>query len=132
MKESFACDGQSGSYTDIDHADVIALYGCNMAETQTVLWSRVLDRLAGPNPPAVVCVDPRETPVARAATVHLAPRPGTNVMLMTGLLHEIVRNGWIDRGYIEAHTVGFPELEKQLGTIRRDGPPRCATSRSTT
>lgn len=52
LKESFACDGQPGSYTDIDHADVIALFGHNMAETQTVLWSRVLDRLAGPAHPA--------------------------------------------------------------------------------
>jgi anaerobic selenocysteine-containing dehydrogenase len=114
LKETFACDGQPGSYTDIDHADVIALYGHNMAETQTVLWTRVLDRLAGPNPPKVICVDPRETPVARAATVHLAPRPGTNVMLMNALLHEIIANGWIDRDYIQAHTVGFAELEKQM------------------
>ncbi|WP_100498386.1 molybdopterin oxidoreductase family protein [Geodermatophilus chilensis] len=114
LKETFACDGQPGSYTDVDHADVIALYGHNMAETQTVLWTRVLDRLAGPNPPKVICVDPRETPVARAATVHLAPRPGTNVMLMNALLHEIITNGWIDREYIAAHTVGFDELEKQM------------------
>ncbi|MGY1634404.1 molybdopterin oxidoreductase family protein [Geodermatophilus sp. SYSU D01186] len=114
LKESFACDGQPGSYTDIDSADVICLYGHNMAETQTVLWTRVLDRLAGPNPPAVVCVDPRETPVARAATVHLAPRPGTNVMLMNALLHEIVGNGWIDRAYVDAHAVGFAELEQRV------------------
>jgi anaerobic selenocysteine-containing dehydrogenase len=114
LKETFACDGQPGSYTDIDHADVIALYGHNMAETQTVLWTRVLDRLAGPNPPKVVCVDPRETPVARAATVHLAPRPGTNVMLMNALLHEIIENAWIDREYVRKHTVGFDELEKQM------------------
>ncbi|MGY1837651.1 molybdopterin oxidoreductase family protein [Blastococcus sp. SYSU DS0510] len=116
LKETFACDGQPGSYTDIDDADVIALYGHNMAETQTVLWSRVLDRLAGPNPPKVICVDPRETPVARAATVHLAPRPGTNVMLMNALIHELIANGWIDQAYIEAHSVGFPELEKQTAS----------------
>ncbi|MBN1093207.1 molybdopterin-dependent oxidoreductase [Blastococcus sp. TML/M2B] len=122
LKETFASDGQPGSYTDIDSADVIALYGHNMAETQTVLWTRILDRLAGPNPPQIICVDPRETPVARAATVHLAPRPGTNVMLMNALLHEIVGNGWIDREYIEAHTVGFDELEKRV----RDYPPEVA------
>jgi anaerobic selenocysteine-containing dehydrogenase len=114
LKETFASDGQPGSYTDIDSADVLALFGHNMAETQTVLWTRVLDRLAGPNPPKVICVDPRLTPVARAATVHLAPRPGTNVMLMNALLHEILGNGWIDRDYIDAHTVGFDELEKQV------------------
>ncbi|PYF97842.1 Molydopterin dinucleotide binding domain-containing protein [Georgenia satyanarayanai] len=119
LKESFGCDGQPGSYTDVDHADVIALYGHNMAETQTVLWSRVLDRLAGPNPPQIVCVDPRLTPVARAATVHLAPRPGTNVALMNGLLHEIVANGWVDDEYVAAHAVGYEELATRV----QDYPP---------
>ncbi|WP_435769500.1 molybdopterin oxidoreductase family protein [Nocardioides sp. SYSU DS0651] len=114
LKESFACDGQPGSYTDIDHADVICLYGHNMAETQTVLWSRILDRLAGPQPPKVICVDPRQTPVADAATVHLAPRPGTNVMLMNALLHEILSNDWVDHEYVDAHAVGFDELQKML------------------
>ena len=122
LKESFACDGQPGSYTDIDSCDVMALWGHNMAETQTVLWSRMLDRLAGPNPPQVVCVDPRETPVARAATVHLAPKPGTNVALMNGILHEVLRNGWVDSDYVEAHTVGFAELEKRV----KDYPPERA------
>jgi anaerobic selenocysteine-containing dehydrogenase len=110
LKESFGTDGQPGSYSDIDHADVICLYGHNVAETQTVLWCRVLDRLAGPNPPRIVCVDPRRTPVAEHATVHLAPRPGTNVMLMNALLHELVEHGWVDHDYVEQHTVGFEEL----------------------
>ncbi|MEV4255218.1 nitrate reductase [Spirillospora sp. NPDC049652] len=114
LKETFASDGQPGSYTDIDHADVIALFGHNMAETQAVLWSRVLDRLAGPEPPAILCVDPRPTPSARAATLHLAPRPGTNVALMNGLLHEIIAAGHIDRDYLDAHTVGFDELEERV------------------
>ncbi|GAA1149323.1 molybdopterin oxidoreductase family protein [Nesterenkonia lutea] len=114
LKESFACDGQPGSYTDIDHADVIVLYGHNMAETQSVLWMRVLDRLAGPNPPQVICVDPRPTEVARYASVHLAPRPGTNVALMNGLLHEIIAHGWVDQDYLDAHTVGYAELQKRV------------------
>ncbi len=123
LKESFGCDGQPGSYTDVDHADVIALYGHNVAETQTVLWTRMLDRLAGQDPPTLVCVDPRDTPVARAAResggVHLAPLPGTNVALMNGLLHEIIGHGWIDREWISAHTVGFDDLAAQVA----DYPP---------
>ena len=118
LKETFACDGQPGSYSDVDHADVIALFGHNVAETQSVLWMRILDRLAGPEPPRLVCVDPRRTEVARAAEesggVHLAPIPGTNVALMNGLLHEIIANSWVDQEYVEAHTVGFAELTKQL------------------
>ncbi|ORV59547.1 molybdopterin oxidoreductase [Mycobacterium fragae] len=115
LKESFGCDGQPGSYTDVDHADVIALFGHNVAETQTVLWARMLDRLAGPTPPAIVCVDPRRTPVAQHATVHLAPLPGTNVALMNGLLHEIIAHDWLDHDYIDSHTVGFDELRSRVG-----------------
>jgi anaerobic selenocysteine-containing dehydrogenase len=122
LKESFGCDGQPGSYTDVDHADVIALFGHNVAETQTVLWTRMLDRLAGTNPPAIVCVDPRLTPVARYATVHLAPLPGTNVALMNGLLHELIAHDWLDHNFIDSHTVGFDELRSRI----QDYPPERA------
>ncbi|MGY4646560.1 anaerobic selenocysteine-containing dehydrogenase [Mycobacterium sp. URHB0021] len=123
LKQSFGCDGQPGSYTDVDHADVMALYGHNVAETQTVLWMRLLDRLAGSNPPALLCVDPRPTPVARHATVHLAPLPGTNVALMNGLLHEILAHDWVDHDYVEAHTVGYGELHERVADFP---PPRVA------
>ncbi|MBT2502866.1 molybdopterin oxidoreductase family protein [Curtobacterium sp. ISL-83] len=114
MKESFGSDGQPGSYEDIDSCDAIVLYGHNMAETQTVLWMRVLDRLAGPNPPLVVCVDPRETEVARLADVHLAIRPGTNLALMNGLIRELFENGWVDEDYTAAHTIGIDGLRKAV------------------
>ena len=114
LKASFGCDGQPGSYTDIDHADVIALYGHNMAETQSVLWMRILDRLAGPNPPAILCVDPRRTPVAEHATIHLAPRPGTNMALMNALVRELIETGAVDRDYVDSHTVGYDALAEQV------------------
>jgi len=113
LKESFGCDGQPGSYADIDHADTIVMYGHNMAETQAVTWMRVLDRLRGPNPPKLVAVDPRPTPVAEEADLHLRPKNGTNLALLNALLHEIIANDWVDHEYIQAHTVGFGELEKR-------------------
>lgn len=110
LKESFGCDGQPGSYTDVDHCDTLLLFGHNVAETQTVLWSRMLDRLDGPDRPRLVVVDPRRTRVADQADVHLAIRNGTNVALLNALLHELIANGWVDRDYVNAHTLGFEEL----------------------
>src|SRR4051794_9840608 len=110
LKESFGADGQPGSYTDIDSCEAIFLYGHNMAETQTVLWSRVLDRIAGPDRPQLVCIDPRDTEVARHADVHLAVRPGTNLALMNALVHEVLANGWIDEEYVRRHTLGLDDL----------------------
>jgi anaerobic selenocysteine-containing dehydrogenase len=114
LKESFGCDGQPASYRDVDFADTIALFGHNVAATQSVLWMRMLDRLEGPNPPKLVVVDPRRTPTAARATMHLAPRPGTNVAIMNALLHEVIENGWVDQDYVDAHTVGYPELQKMV------------------
>ena len=114
FKESFGADGQPGSYTDIEHCDAIFLYGHNMPETQTVLWTRILDRTRGEDPPRIVCVDPRRTAVAeeaeRTGGVHLAPRVGTNLALMNGLVRELFVHDWVDHGWVTAHTIGVDEL----------------------
>jgi len=114
LKESFGCDGQPGSYDDVHHAEVIALFGHNVAETQPVLWRRMLDRLEGPQPPRLIVVDPRLTVPARRADIHVALEPGTNLAFMNALLHEIIANDWVDRPYVDAHTVGFEELRRQV------------------
>nr|WP_231747680.1 molybdopterin oxidoreductase family protein [Auraticoccus cholistanensis] len=120
MKASFGTDGQPGSYTDVDHCDAIALWGHNVAETQTVLWMRMLDRRRGPNPPAMLAVDPRSTPVAREADVHLAVRNGTNLALVNGLLREIITRGWCDEEYVAAHTIGFEGLQRVVDPYTPD------------
>ncbi|NUR87851.1 MAG: molybdopterin oxidoreductase family protein [Nonomuraea sp.] len=112
LKASFGTDGQPGSYTDLDFCDAIALWGHNVAETQTVLWARMLDRRRGPAPPAMIAVDPRETPVTREADVHLAVRPGTNLVLMNALIRRLIERGWYDPDYVEAHTIGFADLRR--------------------
>jgi ferredoxin-nitrate reductase len=123
LKESFGTDGQPGSYTDLDHCDAMFHFGHNVAETQTVLWARMLDRLEGSDPPLHVTVDPRRTAVARHSTLHLPVRPGTNVALLNGLLHEVIRNGWVDHAWVEAHTRGFEALEQ---TVAAYPPARVA------
>ena len=40
---------EPGSYADLDFCEVLFCFGHNVAATQTVLWSRILDRLAGPD-----------------------------------------------------------------------------------
>jgi anaerobic selenocysteine-containing dehydrogenase len=114
LMESFGTDGDPGSYNDLNEASTILLMGHNMANTQTVLWTRILDRLEGPNPPTLIVVDPRTTDTAKKADIHLKPRLGTNVALMNGLLNLIIEAGNIDEEYIEAHTVGFEKLKETV------------------
>jgi anaerobic selenocysteine-containing dehydrogenase len=88
-----------------DFADTIFLVGHNMAATQTVLWTRIMDRLAGPNPPTIIAMDPRETTVGHAAKtsggVMLGLKTGTNLALLNGLLRILLKNPeWHDKEYI--------------------------------
>jgi ferredoxin-nitrate reductase len=110
LKETFGTDGDPGSLTDLDLCDTMFLVGHNMAETHTVSWARVLDRLHGPDRPRLVVVDPRPTKVATEADVHLALRPGTNLALLNGIQHELIANGWIDDAFVQRHTIGFEGL----------------------
>jgi ferredoxin-nitrate reductase len=97
LKETFGTDGAPGSLTDFDSCDALFAVGHNMPETHTVLWSRVLDRLRGPDRPRLVVVDPRRTKMAQEADVHLALRNGTNLALLNGIQHELIANGWVDQ-----------------------------------
>jgi ferredoxin-nitrate reductase len=112
LKASFGTDGQPGSYTDFDTTETILLCGHNMASQQTVLWMRILDRLEGLNPPKLIVIDPRDTFTAQKATIHLAPRVGTNMAIMNGLLNLIIESGNIDEEFIFNHTTGFQNLAK--------------------
>ena len=115
MRESFGSDGQPGSYNDIDYTDCIMLVGHNMSATQTVLWSRILDRLAGPDPPTLIVIDPRTTNSAKEAHLHLAPHVGTNLALLNGIQHLLFKKNYINNAYVAEHTVGVDELKEVVG-----------------
>jgi anaerobic selenocysteine-containing dehydrogenase len=114
LKETFGCDGQPGTVKDVDHCDTILHVGINTAATQTVLWMHELDRSNGRTPPRSVVIDPRRTEPAKAADVHLAIRPGTNVAILNGLAQQLLENDWIDREFVELHTIGFDALEQTV------------------
>jgi len=75
-----------------------------------------VDADAGPPPwpdrPKLVVVDPRPTPAARQADVHLAIRNGTNLALLNGIQHDLIANDWVDHQFVDAHTIGFDQLRK--------------------
>ena len=116
LMESFGTDGDPGSYRDFDLTDCMFVVGHNPAHTQTVLWARILDRLHSANRPALIVADPRRTPTAREATVHLAPQLGSNLALMNGLLHLLIRAGHVNLEWVHAHTVGYHDLEHTVST----------------
>ena len=62
------------------------------------------------SPAKIVVVDPIRTETAAAADLHLQPRPGSDAALAFSMLHVMRRKGLFDKGYIDAHTIGFDEI----------------------
>ena len=109
-KRSFGSDGPPGAYDDLEHADVILLIGANIADNHPILCHR-LEK----NPKRTLIVaDPRVTKTAMMADLHLPLKPRSDIALINGMMHILIRAGLIDRDYIENHTNGFAELESFL------------------
>ncbi|HUP02807.1 MAG TPA: molybdopterin-dependent oxidoreductase [Bryobacteraceae bacterium] len=109
-KASFGSDGPPGAYDDLEKADVILLIGANIADNHPILC-QYLD--ANPNRTLIVA-DPRVTKTAMMADLHLPLKPRSDLALLNGMAHIMIRHGLIDRDYIASHAAGFDELAKFL------------------
>ena len=113
-KMSLGSDAPPCAYEDIDAADLIFIAGSNTALAHPVLYRRIEEARARNPALKVVVVDPRATVTARAADLHLALRPGSDVALFNAMLHVIVRDGLLNAAYRAAHTENFDGLRKLL------------------
>src|SRR6266850_1071332 len=90
-----------------EHSKLIVAWGSN------VTWSNLhivpiinRARRAGAK---LVIVDTRRTKIAEQADLHIALRPGTDVVLAWAVAAELERRGGLDRAFIERHVQGFEE-----------------------
>jgi nitrate reductase (cytochrome) len=100
---TYGQDEPMGVYDDINHATLMFITGANMMEAHPVLWEMVKDRKKVYPALEIIVVDPRRTPTARAADMHLQIRPGTDVALYNAMCYEFIRTGLVDREMIDEH-----------------------------
>jgi anaerobic selenocysteine-containing dehydrogenase len=116
-KLSFGSDGPPGSYADMESADVILLIGANIADNHPILCHRVDRTSPGTKPRTLIVVDPRVTKTAMVADIHLPVKPRSDIALINGIAHILIREDLIDRDYIAAHTSGFEEFAAFVSTF---------------
>ncbi|MBI3851154.1 MAG: nitrate reductase [Verrucomicrobia bacterium] len=106
---AFGADAPPTCYDDIEHAECFFILGANMAECHPVLWQRIKKR-ATRKRTRIIVVDPRRTPTADAAHLHLAIRPGTDMALLNAILHLLISQRWTNERFIRNHTEGWDTL----------------------
>ena len=109
-KRSFGSDGPPGAYEDLEAAELIILIGANIADNHPVLCQH----LEANRNKYLVVIDPRVTKTAMLADQYIPLRPRTDIALLNGMAHVLIRDGLVDLDYVSAHTHGFAALKQQL------------------
>ncbi|MBD2253672.1 molybdopterin oxidoreductase family protein [Nostoc parmelioides] len=105
--QSFGADGPPCCYEDLELTDCAFLIGTNTAECHPIVFNRLEKYHRKNHQVKMVVVDPRRTPTAEAADLHLAIKPGTDIDLLNGIAHLLMRWNMIDVGFIDDCTSNF-------------------------
>ncbi|MET9887235.1 molybdopterin oxidoreductase family protein [Streptomyces sp. NPDC006430] len=115
---------------DLDRTDFLLLIGANPVESNGSLCTapdfpgrlKALRARGG----TLVVVDPRRTRTARLADRHLAPRPGSDALLLAALAHTLLAEKLVAPGALEERIEGLGELGEALGSFTPEAvAPAC-------
>jgi predicted molibdopterin-dependent oxidoreductase YjgC len=101
----------TNSIQDIaQESQCIFIIGSNTTEQHPVIGTKIRQAKRHRGAKLIVA-DPRRIDIAEYADMHLRHKPGTDIALLNGLMHVIIREGWHDEDFIAERTEGFEELK---------------------
>jgi anaerobic selenocysteine-containing dehydrogenase len=101
----------SVTYADYAHARLIVVWGANPSASGIHLVPHILEaQRAGAT---LVVLDPRSTPLARKADLHVALRPGTDLVVALAVHRHLFERGAADLAFLAAHTNGSSQLRER-------------------
>lgn len=116
--QSFGSDGPPCCYDDLEQTDCAFLIGTNAAECHPIVFNRLAKHHKKNRHVKMIVVDPRRTATAEAADLHLAIRPGTDIDLLNGIAHLLLRWGRIDHEFIDSCTNNFSAFSEVVKYYR--------------
>ena len=112
-KKAFGIDRTTNPWSDMVGTEVIWVAGSNVAECSPITTNYIWQ--AREQGARIIVQDPRITPAARTCDLYLPVKPGRDAALFAGVLQIMIERDWIDRGFIEEHTVGFDAVAEYCG-----------------
>ena len=104
----------TNSIRDItEQSGCIFIIGSNTTEQHPVIGVKIR-RAKRRRGAKLIVADPRRIDIATYADLHLRHKPGTDLALLNGLIHIILREGWEDRQFIEERTEGFEAMKEVI------------------
>ena len=91
-------------------ADVILVIGSDTTAAHPVIGSRIKQAVRHGKTKLIV-IDPKEIELAKYAAIYARQRCGTDVAVLNGIMHEIIKQNWHDQAYLAERCEGFEELQ---------------------
>jgi anaerobic selenocysteine-containing dehydrogenase len=92
--------------------DTLFLFGSNPTEAHPIVSIYLKKALR--NGARLIVGDPRLTWMAKRADVWLNLKPGSNIAMMNGIAHVIIKKRWENRQFVDRRTEGFKEFKKHV------------------
>ena len=119
---TFGMDEPMGCYDDIEATDAFVLWGSNMAEMHPVLWTRVTARRLSNQNVRVVALSTFEHRSFDLADETIVFTPQSDLAIMNYIANYIIRNGKVNRAFVDKHT-NFRKGNTDIGYgLRPDDP----------
>ncbi|MDE2623890.1 MAG: molybdopterin-dependent oxidoreductase [Betaproteobacteria bacterium] len=116
-KQTLGADAPPCAYEDVELSDCVLIAGSNPAYAHPVLYRRLEAAKQASDRMKVIVVDPRRTPTAASADLHLPILPGTDIWLFNAMLHVLIWEGHVDQTFIARHTTGFKALQEAVRDV---------------
>lgn len=108
----FGSGAMTNTIREIEGMEVIFIIGSNTKESHPVVANRMIK--AYRKGAKIIVADPRRVPMVKFAEVFLRIRPGTDIALLNGMAHVIVKEGLHNGEFIREKTEGFEEWKKSI------------------
>ncbi|MBB6215178.1 formate dehydrogenase major subunit [Anaerosolibacter carboniphilus] len=102
----------TNSISEVLESDVIFIIGSNTTESHPVIGAKI--RQAKRKGAQIIVVDPRKIDLSKDADVFLQIKPGTNIALVNGLMHIILKEGLHNKEFILERTENVLALEETV------------------
>lgn len=109
LEASLGSGAMTNDIPSIKHSDVIFIIGSDTSAAHPVIASHIKQAVRHHGARLIVA-DPKRIAMADHAELYLAHRPGTDVMLINGVMQQIIKNSWYDSEYIEERVDGFDTM----------------------
>jgi formate dehydrogenase alpha subunit len=110
LAAAFGSGAMTNSIAGFEDSGCIFIIGTNTTACHPLIARRIFR--AKEKGAKLIVADPRKIQLSRFADVAVQHRLGTDVALLNGMMHVIIKNGWHDQKYIEERTEDFEALEK--------------------